>query len=78
MKNTIITKNSGKTKIEIPLKPCPICGEEDVLIVKNKNFGENPNVPMYAIYCPHCEMRFAMADWSAGKRTLVLTWNKRS
>lgn len=71
-----VTKGNGK-KIVMEIKPCPICGDEDVLISKHKGRETAHKWPMYEIYCPHCEMVFMMSDWAAGLRTLLMTWNRR-
>lgn len=58
---------------ENEIKPCPFCGEKEIVI----NKYEHKAGTRYEIFCPGC---MAMIDpgWAQQKQTVVNMWNKRA
>lgn len=61
--------NEGSRSLATPLKPCPLCGDEDMLRVQDLEDG------ISRVYCLNCG---AGVQTYCGKGEAVLRWNTRA
>lgn len=57
------------------LKPCPFCGGEAPIVVKEVQYPDTPHARMwYAVECNACDV---VGDWDLGESGAVEKWNTR-
>lgn len=58
------------------LKPCPFCGGEGVVIIRECEYPVNPKIrPSYGVECKSCKAK--TDPWYTCEENAVNAWNRR-